>query len=138
MSEPLLIRPHRNTSRFSAWLRAGAIGALIALAGCAASRGDLDPPLHTDALTAIKVGETTTAQVLTLLGAPESVFVIGNQTVFHYYHWALKHGTFLVFSRVNVASDDIFVFLDQNGIVRQVLSGNRTDALKFQFWPFGH
>ena len=56
---------------------------------------------------------------------------------FHYYHYTLKHATFLVFSRVNIASDELYVFFDRSGIVNQVLFGPRTDKLEFQFWPFG-
>jgi len=42
-----------------------------------------------------------------------------------------------VFSRLNIASDDLYIFFNQDGIVEQMLLGNRTRKLKFQFWPFG-
>lgn len=116
---------------------AAVIAAALALAGCAASRADLDPPLHADALSAIKIGQTSQAQVVSLLGQPEVIKAVDGQTLFHYYHYTLKHETFLLFSRVNIASDDIYVFFDKAGIVQNVIAGNRTDALKFQFWPFG-
>ena len=111
--------------------------ALLALGGCAVSRGDLGDGLPKEKIAAVKEGQTTTTEVLALLGAPASIQQIGDMTVFHYYHYALKHGTFLVFSRINVAGDDTYVFLDHAGVVRQVLAGNRTDRLTFQFWPFG-
>ncbi len=114
-----------------------ALAALIAIGGCAVSRGDLGEKLPASALAQIRDGQTTTAQVIALLGAPASVQQIGDATVFHYYHYGLKHGTFLVFSRVNIASDDAYIFFGRDGVVRQVLAGNRTDRLRFQFWPFG-
>lgn len=118
-------------------LRAGAVLVAAMLGGCAVSRGDLGDKLPSSVLAGIKPGQTTMAQIIKQLGAPASVQQVGDQTVFHYYHYALKHGTFLVFSRVNIASDDAYIFFDRDGVVRQAFAGNRTDALKFQFWPFG-
>jgi outer membrane protein assembly factor BamE (lipoprotein component of BamABCDE complex) len=111
--------------------------ALIGASGCAFSRGDLGVPLAETDVSEIKKGQTTEAQVVALLGAPQSVQEIDNREVFHYYHYALKHGTFLVFSRVNVASDDLYVFFNHDEIAEQVVLGKRTDKLEFQFWPFG-
>jgi outer membrane protein assembly factor BamE (lipoprotein component of BamABCDE complex) len=111
---------------------------LPATSGCAFSRGDLGVPLNDNGISAIKKGQTTQAQVVALLGAPDSIQEIGHKEVFHYYRYALKHGTVLVFSRVNIASDDLYVFFDQDNVVQQVLFGNQTQNLKFQFWPFGH
>jgi outer membrane protein assembly factor BamE (lipoprotein component of BamABCDE complex) len=116
---------------------AGAAALALALGGCAVSRGDLGDELAQTTLSGITPGQTTRTQVITLLGAPASVQQVGDQTVFHYYHYALKHATFLVFSRVNIASDDAYIFFDRDGVVRQAFAGNRTKALKFQFWPFG-
>jgi outer membrane protein assembly factor BamE (lipoprotein component of BamABCDE complex) len=110
----------------------------IATSGCAFSRGDLGVPLSNSDVSAIKKGQTTEAQVVALLGAPNSVQEINHQEVFHYYRYTLKHGTVLVFSRANIASDDLYVFFDQDDVVEQVLLSNRTGQLKFQFWPFGH
>jgi outer membrane protein assembly factor BamE (lipoprotein component of BamABCDE complex) len=110
----------------------------LTIGGCAVSRGDLGDAIPAQTLAAVKPGETMMPQVIQILGAPESVQQLGDRTVFHYYHYALKHGTLLVFSRVNIASDDVFIFFDRDGIVQQILAGNRTDGLKFQFWPFGH
>lgn len=106
--------------------------------GCAFSRGDLGAPIDASRVSDIKNGRTTEAQVVALLGAPDRIQEINKRQVFHYYRYAMKHGTVLVFSRVNVASDDLYVFFDQNGVVEQVVYGNRTNNLKFQFWPFGH
>ena len=110
---------------------------LAGASGCAFSRGDLGVPFSENDLSAINKGQTTQAQVVALLGAPDSIQDINHQEVFHYYRYVMKHGTVLVFSRVNVASDDLYVFFTQDGIVDQVLISHRTDQVKFQFWPFG-
>jgi len=34
-------------------------------------------------------------------------------------------------------TDDLYVFLNKNGVVDEVVFGKRTDRLEFQFWPFG-
>lgn len=105
--------------------------------GCAFSRGDLGEPLSDNDISTIKKGKTTESDVVALLGAPNGVEKVGNQEVFHYYRYTLKHGTVLVFSRVNIASDDLYVFFDSDDVVSQVLVSHHTDDLKFQFWPFG-
>jgi hypothetical protein len=106
--------------------------------GCAFSRGDLGVPFKEADISAIKQGQSTEADVVRVLGAPDTIIRLGGgQEAFHYYHYALKHATLLVFSRVNIASDQLYVFFDVHGIVDQVLSGRRTNKLKFQFWPFG-
>jgi len=43
----------------------------------------------------------------------------------------------LVFSPANIAGDQVFVLFDPQGVVDQVIVGNRSDQLSFQFWPFG-
>ena len=119
-------------------LTLGVLIAMLGVQGCAFSRGDLGTPLDASRVSDIKNGRTTEAQVIALLGAPDRIQEISKRQVFHYYRYAMKHGTVLVFSRVNIASDDLYVFFDQNGVVEQVVYGNRTNNLKFQFWPFGH
>jgi outer membrane protein assembly factor BamE (lipoprotein component of BamABCDE complex) len=112
---------------------------MIGGSGCAFTRGDLGggAAFTSSNISAIQKGKTTEAQVVALLGAPNSIQSIDHQEVFHYYRYVLKHSTVLVFSRVNIASDDLYVFFDDDGIVNQVLVGNHTNQLKFQFWPFG-
>jgi outer membrane protein assembly factor BamE (lipoprotein component of BamABCDE complex) len=111
--------------------------AMVGASGCAFSRGDLGTQFKDNAVSSIKKGRTTAAQVVALLGAPDSIKEINHQEVFHYYRYTVKHATFLVFTRVNIASDDLYVFFDQEGVVDQVMFGNRTNKLKFQSWPFG-
>jgi hypothetical protein len=108
------------------------------LSGCAFTRGDLGVPFKEADIATIKPGQSSETDVARVLGAPDEIIRIGaERVVFHYYHYALKHATVLVFSRVNIGSDQLYVFFNERGIVDRVLSGNHTDQLEFQFWPFG-
>jgi outer membrane protein assembly factor BamE (lipoprotein component of BamABCDE complex) len=110
---------------------------LLALPGCAFSRGELGTALKPEDIAAIRKGQTTEAQVVALLGAPDDIREIGRRELFHYYRYVLKHATVVVFSRANIASDQVYVLFDERGIVDDVITGDRTDQLRFQFWPFG-
>lgn len=111
---------------------------LLATGGCAFTRGDYGLPFQDSDIAAVKRGQSSEAEVVRALGAPDSIIRLnGGREAFQYYHFALKHATVLVFSRVNIGADELYVFFDAHGVVNQVLYGNRTDKLKFQFWPFG-
>jgi hypothetical protein len=107
------------------------------LSACAFTRGDLGVPFKSADIAAITPGRSNESDVARVLGAPDEIIRIGTErVVFHYYHYALKHATVLVFSRVNIGSDQLYVFFNEHGIVDRVLSSNHTDQLRFQFWPF--
>ena len=59
----------------------------------------------------------------------------------NWYRYDGKVGSLLLiiinFSRVSIKSDDLFVMMNQSGIVEDVISSKRTDNLEFRFWPFG-
>ena len=111
---------------------------LAMTSGCAFTRGDYGMPFADAELAGIKQGQSTAADVVKALGAPDNIIRLnGGREAFQYYHYALKHATLIVFSRVNIASDELYVFLDPQGVVDQVIYGKRTDKLEFQFWPFG-
>ena len=113
----------------------------ILIQGCAFSRGTLGDDIKTEAIGEIKKGVTTKAEVLALLGAPDRVLPLNGRDVYQYYRYDAKAGSLLLilinFSRLSVKGDDLFVMLDQNGIVEEVLSSKRTENLEFRFWPFG-
>jgi hypothetical protein len=105
--------------------------------GCAFTRGDLGMPFKEADIAAIKQGQSTIPDVVAVLGAPDEIIRLGNgRQAFHYFHYAMKHATLLVFSRVNIASDQLYVFFNAQGVVERVLFGERTQGLEFQFWPF--
>jgi outer membrane protein assembly factor BamE (lipoprotein component of BamABCDE complex) len=117
-----------------------AAGALLTQ-GCAFSRGTLGDDIKTEAVSLIKNGVTTKTEVLGLLGAPDRVLPLNGRDVYQYYRYDAKAGSLLLilvnFSRVSVKGDDLFIMIDQNGVVQEVISSKRTENLEFRFWPFG-
>lgn len=113
----------------------------ILIQGCAFSRGTLGDDIKTEAIDSIKKGVTTKTEVLTLLGAPDRVLPLNGRDVYQYYRYDGKVGSLLLiivnFSRVSIKGDDLYVMLNQNGIVDDVISSKRTENLEFRFWPFG-
>lgn len=114
---------------------------LVMAQGCALSRGTLGEDIKSESVEAIKKATTTKAEVLALLGAPDRLLQVNGRDVFQYYRYDAKVGSLLLiiinFSRVSVKSDDLFVILNREGIVEDVISSKRTDGLEFRFWPFG-
>ncbi len=114
---------------------------LTGLSGCAFTRGNVGEPLKPEAVSAIKKGSSTQAEVLDSFGAPDRVLQVNGRQVLQYYHYDAKSSSLVLIllnmSRLNIKSDDLFVFLRPDGIVDDVIFGRRTDRLKFQFWPFG-
>ena len=113
----------------------------ILIQGCAFSRGTLGDDIKTEAVGAIKKGVTTKDEVLGLLGAPDRVLPLNGRDVYQYYRYDAKAGSLLLilvnFSRISVKGDDLFVMLNQNGIVEEMIWSKRTENLEFRFWPFG-
>lgn len=119
----------------------GVLTLLFVVSGCAFSRGTLGDDIKPDAVTAIKKATTTKAEVLSLLGAPDRILQVNGRDVFQYYRYDAKAGSLLLilvnFSRLSIKSDDLFVLLNRDGIVEDVISSKRTQGLEFRFWPFG-
>jgi outer membrane protein assembly factor BamE (lipoprotein component of BamABCDE complex) len=109
--------------------------------GCSFSRGTLGDEFNADQIATIKKGETSKADVLTVLGAPDRVLPMNGQELFQYYRYDAKGGSLLLilvnFARLNIKSDDLYIWFNREGIVQDVIFGKRTERLKFQFWPFG-
>lgn len=115
--------------------------AVALMQGCAFSRGTLGDDIQAETVGSIKKGVTTKAEVLALLGAPDRVLPLNGRDVYQYYRYDAKAGSLLLilvnFSRVSVKGDDVFVIINQDGIVEEVMSSKRTENLEFRFWPFG-
>lgn len=124
---------------FCRWLPIAASITILA-GGCAFSRGTIGDDIAAEAVESIKSG-TTKAEVLSKLGAPDRLLQLNGRDVLQYYHYDAKAGSLLLilinFSRLSVKSDDLFILLNQEGIVEDVISSRRTDTLEFRFWPFG-
>ena len=115
-----------------------AVGLVASLAqGCAFMRGNYGEEVRQIDVSAIKKGISTRAEVSSLLGAPERVVEANGHEIFHYYHYDMKSGLLVIFSRTNIISEDVFVFFDRNGIVQDIVAGKKKPTPEMQFWPFG-
>lgn len=114
---------------------------ILMLNACAFSRGTLGDELKTESINSIKKGVTTRADVIAQLGAPDRILQLNGRDLFQYYRYDAKVGSLLLilvnFSRVSVKSDDLFVLINREGIVEEVIASKRTEGLEFRFWPFG-
>jgi outer membrane protein assembly factor BamE (lipoprotein component of BamABCDE complex) len=119
----------------------GFVMAALLLQGCAFSRGTIGDDVKTEMVATIQKGKTTKTEVVNLLGAPDRLLQLNGRDVFHYYRYDAKAGSLLLillnFTRLSVKSDDVFVIVNRDGIVEDVISSKRTESLGFRFWPFG-
>ncbi|MGH7255267.1 MAG: outer membrane protein assembly factor BamE domain-containing protein, partial [Nitrospirales bacterium] len=100
------------------------VGLLLAvLSGCAFVRGQAGEVFSQQDVEAIRKGVTTKAEVATRLGAPDAIVEAGGREIFHYRRYDGKLGYLLIFSRLNVKSDNLFVFFDNHGVVEEVVFG---------------
>jgi hypothetical protein len=113
------------------------VGLIPLLSGCAFVRGEVGAPFSEDRIVELQKGKSTRQDVAQRFGAPDEIVQANGYEIFHYRRYDSKLGWLLFFSRVNVASDNLWVFLNEEGIVEDVVFGNRTDELAFQIWPFG-
>ena len=109
---------------------------LVIMTGCAFIRGNYGEELGQGDIATIQKGISTRADVAAVLGAPDRIIEANGREIFHYFHFDVKSGSVLVFSRTNIKSDDTFVILNGSGVVEEVVSGKRKGPLEFQFWPF--
>src|SRR5690348_13192652 len=122
-------------------LHSAVAGAIVFTLGCSFSRATLGDEFNASQIETIKKGETSRADVVAILGAPDRVLPMNGQELFQYYRYDAKAGSLLLillnFVRLNIKSDDLYIWFNREGIVQDVIFGKRTQTLKFQFWPFG-
>jgi outer membrane protein assembly factor BamE (lipoprotein component of BamABCDE complex) len=109
----------------------------LLVSGCAFVRGNYGEDMNHGDVSTIKKGVTTRAEVAAILGAPDRIITEPNgHDIFHYFHYDVKSGYVLIFSRTNIKSDDIFIIFNSAGVVEDVITGKKKPPLEFQFWPF--
>jgi len=117
------------------------VPALVMLQGCVVTRGTVGEPFKEEAVSAIKKGKTTVAEVVSLIGAPDRIVRGNDREIFHYYYYDGKAPAMLLlllnFIRMDVKSDNLYVFFNRDGIAEEVVYGKRTDRTQFKLWPFG-
>jgi hypothetical protein len=114
---------------------------LALLQGCVVTRGTVGEPIQEEAVTAIIKGKTTMAEVVSSIGAPDRIVRGNDREIFHYYYYDGKSPAMMLillnFIRMDVKSDNLYVFFNRDGIAEEVVYGKRTDRTRFKLWPFG-
>jgi len=109
-------------------------------AGCAFSRGTWGDELRDEDIQMIKRGNTR-ADVVRTLGAPDRIVEANGHEIFQYYRYELRTLAFapvIAMSRTYIVSDDLYVFLNKDALVDDVIFGRRTNRQEYQFWPWGN
>jgi len=114
---------------------------LTLLQGCVVTRGTVGEPIPEEAVSAIKKGKTTMAEVVSSIGAPDRIVRGNDREIFHYYYYDGKSPAMMLillnFIRMDVKSDNLYVFFNREGIAEEVVYGKRTGRTQFRLWPFG-
>ena len=114
---------------------------LALLQGCVVTRGTVGEPIQEEAVSAIKKGKTTMAEVVSSIGAPDRIVRGNDREIFHYYYYDGKSPALMLillnFIRMDVKSDNLYVFFNREGIAEEVVYGKRTGRTEFRLWPFG-
>jgi hypothetical protein len=81
------------------------------------------------------------AEVVSSIGAPDRIIKGNDREIFHYYYYDVKSPAMLLvllnFLRMDIKSDNLYVFFNRNGIAEEVVFGKRTGRTQFRLWPFG-
>jgi outer membrane protein assembly factor BamE (lipoprotein component of BamABCDE complex) len=123
----------------TAWLPCIAVVCLALLSSCSFNRGTWGDELREEDVKMIMKGDTR-ADVVKVLGAPDRIVEANGHEIFQYYRYDLRTMAFapvIVFSRTYITSDDLYVFLNKEAVVDDVVFGKRTHRQEYQFWPFG-
>jgi outer membrane protein assembly factor BamE (lipoprotein component of BamABCDE complex) len=113
---------------------------MAVLAGCTFVRGGIGDEFKPERVAQIQKGTSTRADVIAALGAPDRVVEANGHEVLQYYRYDIKSSSLFLllvnFSRTSIKSDDLFVFVNKNGIVDEVVFGTKTKNMEFRMWPF--
>lgn len=110
------------------------LGLTLMLQGCTISRGRAGKPLDETNINRIEKGVSTKDGVVTLLGAPDRIIVGNDKEIFHYYDDGKTPGLMLQLLRImsiNVRSGNLYVFFNQQGVVQDVIDGQRTPEVDY-------
>jgi outer membrane protein assembly factor BamE (lipoprotein component of BamABCDE complex) len=123
----------------TAWLSSSLIVCLVLLSSCSVNRGTWGEELRDEDVKSIMKGDTR-ADVLKILGAPDRIVEVNGHEILQYYRYEVRAMAFaplIAFSRAFIASDDLYVFLNKEAVVDDIVFGRRTHRQEYQFWPFG-
>jgi outer membrane protein assembly factor BamE (lipoprotein component of BamABCDE complex) len=112
---------------------------LALLNGCSFSRGTWGDEFRKEDIQLIKKGDRR-ANVIETLGAPDRIVEINGREVLQYYRYEVRvmaFAPFVAMARTYIVSDDLYVFLNKDALVEDLVFGKRTNRQEFQFWPWG-
>jgi outer membrane protein assembly factor BamE (lipoprotein component of BamABCDE complex) len=112
---------------------------LVLLNGCSFSRGTWGDEFRNEDIQLIKKGDRR-ADVIETLGAPDRIIEINGHEILQYYRYEVRvmaFAPFVALARTYIVSDDLFVFLNKDALVDDLVFGKRTNRQEFQFWPWG-
>jgi outer membrane protein assembly factor BamE (lipoprotein component of BamABCDE complex) len=112
---------------------------LALLNGCSFSRGTWGDEFRNEDIQLIKKGDRR-ADVIETLGAPDRIIEINGHEILQYYRYEVRvmaFAPFVALARTYIVSDDLFVFLNKDALVDDLVFGKRTNRQEFQFWPWG-
>lgn len=114
------------------------LGAVL-LGGCSFNRGAWGDEFRNEDIQRIKKGDRR-SDVVAILGAPDRIVEVNSHEILQYYRYEVRVMAFaplVAMARTYVVSDDLYVFLDKDALVDDVIFGRRTNKQEFQFWPWG-
>ena len=112
---------------------------LALLNGCSFSRGTWGDEFRNEDIQLIKKGDRR-ADVIETLGAPDRIVEINGHEILQYYRYEIRvmaFAPFVAMARTYIVSDDLYVFLNKDALVDDLVFGRRTNKQEFQFWPWG-
>lgn len=112
---------------------------LALLNGCSFSRGTWGDEFRNEDIQLIKKGDRR-AEVIETLGAPDRIVEINGREVLQYYRYEVRvmaFAPFVAMARTYIVSDDLYVFLNKDALVEDLVFGKRTNRQEYQFWPWG-
>jgi outer membrane protein assembly factor BamE (lipoprotein component of BamABCDE complex) len=124
------------------WIKA-ILGTLVLslalLNGCSFNRGTWGDEFRNEDIQLIKKGDRR-ADVIEILGAPDRIVEVNGHEVLQYYRYEIRVMAFaplIAMARTYIVSDDLYVFLNKDALVNDLVFGKRTNKQEFQFWPWG-
>jgi outer membrane protein assembly factor BamE (lipoprotein component of BamABCDE complex) len=128
------MRPRLNPSarhRLAAFAAVIALGA--ALGGCIGYDGDFDRGYQVDqqSLDQIKIGATTKAQALALMGTPSTTSTVGGDA---WYYIGQKMSRALAFMPAKMTDQSVLaIYFDKSGKVERIANYGMQDGKVFDF-----
>lgn len=101
-----------------------AAASLAVLPACLISRDTLNEPLTADVADGLTPGETTAAQAVELLGAPNQVVQLGFRSAYYYEFVQAKRAALFLFvinlSNTDARQDRLWLFFDDEDVLTHV------------------